>query len=368
MKYDREKLYEEVWSEPTSTVAKRYGVSDVALAKACRQLGIPLPPRGYWAKVKSGKPVMERPQLPPEPKKKEEPEEKKTEKAKPKRKMIQRNPKALEYRKDCRAFYHNCMISLDDLLYHFDFLIDDVDEQFSDHSRVYRKKRKEFLKQCRARVARTHLPLLTNEWTYYECTESRRGFEVALSELSELECEGIDISSASITQLGVLMELYYPIVTLEEFAAVHRVTVDTANDWLHTGRLSGAIYEDGDWMIPELHQKPDDGRAAMFISLKDYDELDLEEYPLLKYCEEIYLFPKDNGMVELTYVNHEGGFRAEIMISERECGDLLYNLQKQGVLLGDQGAYHVPIYKRPERFMEDVCKEWSSIEKRDRFP
>jgi hypothetical protein len=28
-------LYEEVWTEPTQKVAQRYGVSDVAIAKAC---------------------------------------------------------------------------------------------------------------------------------------------------------------------------------------------------------------------------------------------------------------------------------------------------------------------------------------------
>jgi hypothetical protein len=33
-RYDRQRLYEEVWSEPTQQVAKRYGVSDVAIAKA----------------------------------------------------------------------------------------------------------------------------------------------------------------------------------------------------------------------------------------------------------------------------------------------------------------------------------------------
>lgn len=34
--YDRSILYEEVWEEPMRDVAKRYGVSDVALAKTCR--------------------------------------------------------------------------------------------------------------------------------------------------------------------------------------------------------------------------------------------------------------------------------------------------------------------------------------------
>lgn len=35
-------------------VAKRYGISDVMLKKICRQLQVPSPPRGYWAKVNAG--------------------------------------------------------------------------------------------------------------------------------------------------------------------------------------------------------------------------------------------------------------------------------------------------------------------------
>jgi hypothetical protein len=52
--YDRKVLYEQVWSEPALTVAKSYGVSSVWLGKVCRQLNVPVPPRGYWARVRSG--------------------------------------------------------------------------------------------------------------------------------------------------------------------------------------------------------------------------------------------------------------------------------------------------------------------------
>lgn len=52
--YDREKLYQEVWEDPMIKVAKRYGVSDVALAKTCKKLLVPIPPRGYWARLASG--------------------------------------------------------------------------------------------------------------------------------------------------------------------------------------------------------------------------------------------------------------------------------------------------------------------------
>jgi hypothetical protein len=63
--YEREKLYEEVWKEPVLVVANRYGVSNVALAKACRKLAVPLPPRGYWARARAGRKAPPRPALPP---------------------------------------------------------------------------------------------------------------------------------------------------------------------------------------------------------------------------------------------------------------------------------------------------------------
>lgn len=50
-----EELHELVWSMATSKVAKRFGVSDKAVEKWCRNMEIEKPPRGYWAKVKAGK-------------------------------------------------------------------------------------------------------------------------------------------------------------------------------------------------------------------------------------------------------------------------------------------------------------------------
>ncbi len=49
----REELYELVWSQPTRTVAKSMGISDVALAKQCRKANVPVPPRGWWARKQS---------------------------------------------------------------------------------------------------------------------------------------------------------------------------------------------------------------------------------------------------------------------------------------------------------------------------
>ncbi|ACC69428.1 hypothetical protein PPMP20_08995 [Paraburkholderia phymatum] len=62
--FTRRQLYELVWQRPVSVVAESLGVSNVGLAKACRRGDIPLPPRGYWARLHAGQHVT-RSQLPP---------------------------------------------------------------------------------------------------------------------------------------------------------------------------------------------------------------------------------------------------------------------------------------------------------------
>lgn len=55
--YERDVLYQQVWSMPMLQLAKGYGISNSGLKKICLQLDIPVPPAGYWAKMKSGKSV-----------------------------------------------------------------------------------------------------------------------------------------------------------------------------------------------------------------------------------------------------------------------------------------------------------------------
>jgi hypothetical protein len=62
--FTREQFYHQVWQEPTREVAKRYGVSDVMVVKACRALDVPNPPRGYWAKKAAGVTLPAPPPLP----------------------------------------------------------------------------------------------------------------------------------------------------------------------------------------------------------------------------------------------------------------------------------------------------------------
>jgi hypothetical protein len=63
----RVRLRAEVWAEPATVVAGRYGMTSTGLAKICSRLRIPVPPRGYWQKKEAGQRVAVVPLLEPSP-------------------------------------------------------------------------------------------------------------------------------------------------------------------------------------------------------------------------------------------------------------------------------------------------------------
>lgn len=65
MAVSRQELYDQIWSDPISKVAKLHGVSDSFLNRVLSRLNIPKPPQGYWAKQAAGKSLPKRPDLPP---------------------------------------------------------------------------------------------------------------------------------------------------------------------------------------------------------------------------------------------------------------------------------------------------------------
>lgn len=59
--FTREELHDLVWTESRLSLAKRLGVSDVWIRKACVKADIPVPPPGYWARAAAGKKTAREP-------------------------------------------------------------------------------------------------------------------------------------------------------------------------------------------------------------------------------------------------------------------------------------------------------------------
>lgn len=340
MKYDREKLYKEVWKEPVSTVAQRYGVSDTALAKACRRLNVPLPPRGYWTKVKAGMHVKI-PSMPPSEKKKPMESIKETNR---KPKQMTKDTKQLgeeKLRKRINAFLRTHMVEKQDIIYQFKFLISCLNgENYVEYSDEYKKRRTLFLQDCIRTIKTVHLSTLLEPWVFYDCLESNSGFKISICKLKRMDLEKNEIVTDEATELCSVIEMPYSLVSVSEFAKLHQVSEKQVMRWIDSGKLSGAIYQDGNWSIPELHTKPSIDIDDMRIGL-DIPEscVKIPDYPLLSNCRWLEIIP-DGKKYLVQYYSKDGELMSNEHVNKEEKDDLMGKLLKEGVAY-DCFAYQI---------------------------
>ncbi len=358
-RYDRVKLYEEVWKEPVSVVAKRYGVSDTALAKVCRRLDIPLPPRGYWAKVHAGIPVSipalpeykpVKPDAAP-PNVKEEPQSTKKEHARTKAE----DPTL----RRIHAFLKGHMLEKEDLIHHFRYLITCLEkEDHAGYSDEYKRRRTKFLLDCITRIKATHLPVILAPWTSYECIESTSGFSISLIKTNKMTVENDENVSEETDEICSVMQFPYQNVSVSEYASIHRVSEAIVLKWLNDGKLSGVFLEDDEWRIPELHRRPEDDERTIYLEFSPDDPVDIPAFPLLPICTELTIKPEGRGYL-MMYYGKGGDLIAQLQISPKEKGVLMGELLKKGVTW-DPFAYEMPFYSAKKHFEIDMSK-WRDI-------
>jgi len=56
--FTKKEFYDLVWTTPLSRLSNIYDISDNGLRKICKKYAVPIPPNGYWQKLKHNKPVL----------------------------------------------------------------------------------------------------------------------------------------------------------------------------------------------------------------------------------------------------------------------------------------------------------------------
>lgn len=351
MSYNREKLYKEVWEKPVSSVAKEYGVSDTAIAKACRRLNVPLPPRGYWAKVQAG----QSPSIPELPV--YIPEQKKESVFVPRRRETMTVQKKLSYSdlfdQQVRAFLHSCAIDEADLIYHFNFLISCLHSgEYRNYSKQFKAEKEAFINSCIDTIKSLHLPKLTSEWVCYLCDETSAGFDIGLERIKKMKIEDEKIGESEVEEIVNISNFRYDLVSASEYAALLGIEEALVNQWLNSGLLERAIYQNDTWLIPKFHKKPYRGKRSLYLWLEKDKPVHIPEYPLIESCDRLFIIPSGRKY-SLEYRNTEEEWEGTLLLSKEERDHLVVELQKQGVFEEDS-VFQVPFYPRHKNYPIDT--------------
>lgn len=355
MSYGREKLYKEVWEKPVSSVAKDYGVSDTAIAKACRKLNVPLPPRGYWAKVQAGQSpsIPELPEYIPEKKKEPVVAPKHT---KPKAKQKKSTYPSLRDQQ-VRAFLRSNAIDETDLIYHFNFLISCLhSEEYKNYSKQFIAEKEAFINNCIEKIKALHLPKLTSQWVCYSCNETSAGFSIGMDRITRMKIEDGEIGESEAEGIVNIIDFKYDLVSVSEYAALLGIDEEIVNQWLNSGLMERVVYQNGTWLIPKFHSKPYREKRSLHLWLEKNKPVHIPEYPLIDSCDVLFISPSGRDYC-LVYRNTEDEWSGTLLLSKEERDYLVVELLKKGIYEDDL-VFQTPFYPRRRYYSIDT-QRWA---------
>lgn len=205
-------------------------------------------------------------------------------------------------------------------------------EQFIEHHRTSKKEEySEQYRQCllelcdRFKIAldRCKLPMLKEDWWFYDYEQINDGIELYLSlcEDFELDEEG-DISTMTASERFILLSVKCDYLTVEQYAQVHRVIPTTVRQWIRRGKLRTAKKTGRDWLIPSIADKPTRGFESVTY-IWDSPPVSIEsDFPFLKGYNCIYIHQDKTEKAKfhciMGYPGAENREKITLSIQERE--------------------------------------------------
>jgi len=159
-----------------------------------------------------------------------------------------------------------------------------------EYSNNKRNTLKNMLAQFYCQLEMTDIPDL-DDWWYYEIEISNKSCELLLC-----HCDDI-IFDEDGTMSEMLSKIDYSLVTVEcnclsveEYSKLYGVTTTTVRQWIRRGKLRTAKKVGGEWLIPELADKPGRGFVSVTYSWENgLPESITQQFAFLEGSSEIYI-------------------------------------------------------------------------------
>jgi hypothetical protein len=195
------------------------------------------------------------------------------------------------------------------------------------------------------KVKKAKLPILTERWKYYVYEYLGDSIVLNLCEGSDVQIdEDGFVSSISVQSDRPIIKVDCPYISIDEYATMQEVKSNTVVQWLKRGKLKYARFQNDEWHIPLLEERPSRGFDMTQYTLVADQPYEMDEFPLVSLCNSISLF-HDTKSKEYTcrFDNYQTDFHERMEVSKEEIEYLEYAIIKSGKFRpGPRGGF-VPL-------------------------
>lgn len=189
-------------------------------------------------------------------------------------------------------FKRQFMMSKEDVISSFIKFIKDNEAGKSGYK--YSKSKREALKNINDlfyyQLEKTEIPDL-DDWWFYGIEISNESCELFLCHCEEIEYDedGFMIEMLSKIEYSLItVECDY--LSVEEYSKLYGVTATTVRQWIRRGKLRSAKKVGGEWLIPELADKPGRGYESATYSWENrLPECIVRQFTFLEDSSEVFI-------------------------------------------------------------------------------
>ena len=248
-----------------------------------------------------------------------------------------------------RIFRRDFLFSKDDLLASLCIWIEHEEEN-GDHeySDVVVQNRVTLAKQFVTVIEKCHLPLLYEMWQYYDYTYWGDRMVLELCEASDFEIDEDEFSTMSVNVIDELLRVECELLTIEQFADIHKTKPATVESWINRGKLRHAKKTADGWRIPNTEDKPKRVFERVSYEVKSSENFSSNEFPMLTMAEHIRIKQSDSDKKEFicTIVNFNKKFTNHFELSKDDAERLEFILISSENVQIESPVQFVPLIDR----------------------
>jgi excisionase family DNA binding protein len=197
-----------------------------------------------------------------------------------------------------KLFKENHLLTKQEILYSIDKYIEHCKESYieEDWSIIKRDNMIGLCYQFKSTIERAKIPQILNKWYFYDYNFNSDSIQLNLYYCEDIQFDGYgEISYMESSEVFELIKVKCEYLSIEEFAFMFKVKVQTVIKWIKNGRIRSVKLYGNDWLIPKIADKPKRKFESADYYWSEKIRSDDNQFAFLEKCSHVYIYQDDTN-------------------------------------------------------------------------